>query len=314
MPANPMQRKARNSFLLGMIVTLLVCAIVGGLAYFLISNKNKNKNEEEGTLTFAYRLKKDIKALNEIKSSDVEAITISSKVVPTGSFASKTKTTNSKGKEEWKDKAFPGGKYAKIDLKAGTILGEALVVDVNTSNLQKKEDGTIEYLDDVRRVEYNMLTLPTEVTEGDFVDIRVTFPNGQNLIVVPKKEIKTILGNTVGFDMTEGEIEVMESAIVESYIIKASKLYVTQYVDAGTQEKSAKTYMPTEEVRKIMEANPDIKQSAIKSYNAGIRSYIQDERNNYEAEAQQNIEAGIQAEIENAKKAREAYLNGLTSY
>ena len=41
MVANPMQRKARNSFLLGMIITLIVCIIVGGAMFFLLTSKNK---------------------------------------------------------------------------------------------------------------------------------------------------------------------------------------------------------------------------------------------------------------------------------
>ena len=129
MVANPMQKKARNSFLLGMIITLLVCAIIGGLFYVLVIRKNEQKEAEEGTLTYVYRLKKDVQSGHEVTSADVESIVVTSKAVPADAFASKTKTKNEKGKEVWKDKAFVGGYNAKVDLKAGTILSSALVTE-----------------------------------------------------------------------------------------------------------------------------------------------------------------------------------------
>ena len=51
--------------------------------------------------------------------------------------------------------------------------------------------------------------------------------------------------------MSEGEIELMQSAIVESYIIKASKIYLTKYIDAGMQKTIAKSYSPTQEVKDL---------------------------------------------------------------
>ena len=42
MATNPMQRRARNSFLLGMLITTLILgAIIAGLVYFLMNMKNK---------------------------------------------------------------------------------------------------------------------------------------------------------------------------------------------------------------------------------------------------------------------------------
>ena len=38
MAVNPMQKKARNSFLLGMLLTFLICAIIGVVLYILIPN------------------------------------------------------------------------------------------------------------------------------------------------------------------------------------------------------------------------------------------------------------------------------------
>ncbi len=306
MVANPMQRKARNSFLLGMMITLILCAIIGVLVYFLISTQDKAKEEEEGTLTYAYRLKVDVKSGEEITLNKVESIIVTEKAVPVGAFPSKTKTTNSKGKETWVDTVFPSGYKSKLDLNAGTILGDNLVYEGE------------QLTNDVRYVEYNMLVLPTTIMEGDYLDIRLTLPNGQDLIVVSKKEVKSILGDTIGLELTEGEILMMESAIVEAYIMSASKLYAIQYVEPGIQEAAAKTYTPTEAVQGLIERNPNIIAEArteLQSrFNKDIRTWTNSDKNAYAASSQNNLETGIKEEIENARAAREAYLSGLTSY
>lgn len=306
MVANPMQKKARNAFLLGTIITLVVCIIIGVLFYVLVIRKNEKKEAEEGTLTYVYRLKNNVESGHEVTIADVESIVVTSKAVPSDAFASKTKTTDSKGKETWTDKAFPGGYNAKVDLKAGTILSSALVTEREELN------------SDLRYVEYNMLALPTTVDIGEFIDIRLKLPNGQDLIVISKKEIKTILGSTIGIELSEQEILMMESAIVEAYIMTASKIYITQYVEPGLQEAAKNTYVPTQAVQNLIAANSNIVDTAKKSlestFNEGSRAWIDSDRSSYIDEQIENIEEKLKEEIENAKAAREAYLSGLTSY
>lgn len=306
MVANPMQKKARNSFLLGMMITLIVCVVIGVLAYVILSGQEEKKEAEEGVLTYAYRLKVGVKSGEEITLDKVESIIVTEKAVPIGAFASKTKIANSKGKQTWVDKAFPSGYKSKVDLNAGTILADSLVYEGE------------QLTSDVRYVEYNMLVLPTTIYEGDYIDIRLTLPNGQDLIVVSKKEVKSIIGDTIGLELTEGEILMMESAIVEAYIMTASKLYAIQYVEPGIQEAAVKTYTPTAAVQNLIAANANIANEAKRAlqvrFDQNMRGYIDADKGAYAASSQANLESGIQEEIENAKAAREAYLSGLTSY
>ena len=254
-------------------------------------------------------------ALLVVTVADVESIAVSKKVVPQDSFQSKVLTKDAKGKESWTDRFFPSGKFAKVSLKAGTILGDSLVTGPDASYFEVDEEtNEVKIKSDIRRVEYNMITLGTDVTLGDYVDIRITLPNGQDMIIVSKKEIKSLLGNTVGFDMSEGEIELMQSAIVESYIIKASKIYLTKYIDAGIQKTIAKSYSPTEEVKNLMSKNGSIIADAFKHYDDNIRANIENQKSEYATTSQQNLEEGVKTEISNAQEARKAYLSGLDSY
>ena len=306
MVSNPMQKNARKSFLLGMVITLIVCIIIGVLFYFLVMKQEEVKQEEEGVLTYAYRLNTNVQAGQEITSSMVESIIVTEKAVPAGAFASKTKVTDERGKESWKDKAFPANQRSKVALNAGTILSSDLVY--------VGEDIT----NDLRYVEYNMLILPTTIVVGDYIDIRITLPNGQDLIVVSKKEVKSIIGDTIGLELTEDEIVMMESAIVESYIMISSKIYAIQYVEPGLQTAAEKTYTPTPAVGGLIERNGNIVSDAKKAltdkFNTDVRTWTDIERMTYAEDQKENLEEGIQEEVENARAAREAYLAGLTSY
>ena len=299
MAMNPMQKKARNAFILGAVVTLIICLLLAGLLYFLFIMPNQAKEDKEGALTYVYRLKKDIRSGKPVTAEDVESMVVTSKVVPEGAFASKVKTQDGK---DWIDKSFPEVYTAKIDLKEGTIISSNML-----------NEGQVE-LTTQKYVEYNMLTLSTQINVNDFVDIRLTLPNGQDLVVVSKKEVKFILGNTVGFEMTEGEIEQMESAVVESYIMPTSKLYVAKYMEPGLQNPARKTYTPTEAAQEVIANNPDIVEEALKNFSAGVRGWINTSRLEYVLDEEENLEERMQEEIENAKAAREAYLSGLTSY
>ena len=302
MAANPMQKKARNSFLAGMMLTFIVCLIIGALLYLFVLQNDKAKEKEDGALTYVYRLKTDIKSGIDITQEDVESVLVRSKVVPEGSFPSKIENKAKGGVLE--DTIFPVGYKSKLDLKAGTIL---------CSNLVYMKEPTA---DDSRYVEYNMVSLPTNVGVGSYIDIRLMLPNGQDLIVISRKEIKALTGDTIRLQLSEGEILMMESAIVEAYIMKAAKIYAVQYVEPGNQKAATKTYTPTVAVQELIgsKANnivDEAKKALQDKFSATVRNSIDNEKSAYQGDIKENIEAGIQKQIEDAKKAREQYLVNL---
>ena len=371
MVANPMQRKARNSFLIGALITLIICVIIFVLFYFLVIDKEKKSEKEKGEKVIAYVLNQDVKSGDIITADLLTQIEVYATMVPSNYVdvsqlynmelqdeKGNMLFTNSKGdlyinKEDNVEYKTTGEKdknnrvlvqedeegfyktkitgekvyieflnvplMAKIDMYANSIV----TLDSLASSDQK-------ITDDTRYVEYNMLVLPTTIMEGDFIDIRLTLPNGQDLIVISKKQIKSMIGDTIGLELSEDEILMMESAIVETYIMTASKLYAIQYIEPGNQAAAIRTYVPTYEARSLMSADPNITEIAreklfekfIKGEGAtlneqienGERAYINNAKNSYAASSDANLEEGLQQEIENSKAAREAYLSGLTSY
>ena len=311
MPVNPIKRKTRNAFLLG-ILTMLLVAIVAGVILFIVlikPNMEETKKAEEQVVAYVYRLKTgiNVESGKEITSDMVESVEIPINTVATDFITAKV--SNDKGKTT--DIPFVDGYKAKVLLTEGTIL--------TYSMLYEDEKVT----DSLRLMEYNMLTLPIALNVGDYVDVRLRLPNGQDLIVISKKEIKDIYGQTVSMNLKEEEILVLNSAIVEAYIMNGSaELYVAKYVEPGMQQAAVYTYMPTNEVITLINTDENIVSRArnelanlyIKEGVMGVRGQVNNSLLQYSASSKENIEQGIAEQIEAAKKAREAYLSGLEGY
>ncbi len=295
MTTNPMARKARNSFLLGVVLMLIIALIVGATFWFLVLKKNDGGISSNEKIVFAFRLKQDVKYGEEITKDMVEAVTISEKVAPAGTFNSKVQDAKT---EKWIDSAWTSGYKAKIDLKAGTILGSTLTY-------------TEELGQDIRLTEYNMLTLPTTLDVGNIVDIRLRLGNGTDFIVVSKKYVENVLGDTISLNLSEEEILLMDSAVVEAYLSNTAELYVIQYVDGGMQEAATGNYVPSSDVKNLITNNPNVITEAKTKYTQTSRELIDSGLSDKDSA---NLETGIKTQVENAKKAREAYLNGLTTY
>ena len=60
MATNPMQRKARNSFLLGMLVMLLIAGVIIAFLFMQLMNKTKKEQEELKASVKAYVLNQDV--------------------------------------------------------------------------------------------------------------------------------------------------------------------------------------------------------------------------------------------------------------
>ena len=297
MAINPMQKKARNSFLLGMLITFVICAVLVAAFYMLTILPEKKKEDTRGKEVTAYVLNRDIKSGEKVTVDMFTPISTYQSMVPQNYINS----ANVASLDE--NKAL----IAKIDMSKNTVV---------TTNSVVTEDQTV--TNDIRTMEYNMFTLPINVDIGDFVDIRITFPNGQDYIIASKKEIKNIQGNTITFELPEQDILMLNSAIVESYIMTASNIYIAKYVEPGLQEKATNTYTPTAEVVKLIASDSNIVSSAKKElaekFNTDLRNNdMNSSSSQYSENALTNVEAGLKQQIENAQKAREQYLTGLAS-
>lgn len=307
MASNPMQRKARNSFLLGVFITMIIAAIViAFLLYMMYKQKTENEEIENDKIT-VYVLIKDVESGTNVATKtekggiltkELATVEVTRKAAPetaiTASNYSNVITENS---------------LFKIDLKSGTILSTDMIVE--------SSDKT---QDDTREQEFNMIVLPSQLKEDDYVDIRLRLPSGQDYIVVSKKKILKADEITMWIKLTEDEILTLSNAIVEAYQIDGTLLYATTYVEPGIQQAASVTYIPTREVSQLINNNTNVVQTAkdelAKRYNnatllSGRNDIINPAVMATGEEAQSNVATGTATAIEAQKQTREDYVKEL---
>ena len=227
-----MQRKSRNSFLLGMLLMLVIAAVVVGILFMQIMGMKKEEAKVNSSSKTVYMLTRDIKSGEAITASDVK----STKVVTDMTTDHIATSSN-----------MSDATIAKVDLPKGAILSTSMITTTDEK-----------LTDDMRVQEYNMLILPTDLAKQDYVDIRIMFPNGQDYIVVTKKRVLQSSANTIFIKMSEDEILSMSNAIVEAYRVEGSMLYATKYEDPGMQNAATPTYPGSRETLAVIEKDPNI--------------------------------------------------------
>ena len=73
MASNPMQRKSRNSFLLGVIITLLIAGVIIALLFMQLKKKTEDLNAELNAKVNVYTLNQNVKS-GQVLTSDMFVI------------------------------------------------------------------------------------------------------------------------------------------------------------------------------------------------------------------------------------------------
>lgn len=143
------------------------------------------------------------------------------------------------------------------------IIGKVLKIDVSprtpVSLAMLYEDEKI--ADDLRWVETAVIQLPLRLQERDVIDVRLRFPNGQDYVILSKKEIKSIQYPIIWAYLDEQERLLFSSACVDAYI-NGGQIYALQYIEPRLQSKAVPNYLANEQVLKLMSINPNIVKKA----------------------------------------------------
>ena len=421
MAMNPMQRKANNSFLLGILITLLITGAIIAFLIFQVMDLNKTIEEQEAALTKVYVLKSNVKSGQIITNDMLKTLDVFTSTVPQNAIGDVEVLNSYFLADEQGNQAYTGYRFKDPTNALGTstvkdgdgfiIYSEAdynaiqddtknklteventqyitrqMIVGNNTMNVNceiKFDDEVGGYYilipettdqsiteatrytytkemleampliakidmyantvitpdmvaegqltrDDVRKQEYNIISLPTQIQTGDYVDIRLRLPDGQDLIVVSHKEVEIPVieevdsTNCIWMDLTEDEILTLSCAIVESYEMNGAKLYATRYVDPGLQNAAEETYIPNASTMALIRNDPNIVETAkaelVNRYNNDIASGNDkivresiDDATTYEdpEEAKDLVTDKTEEEITSLQDAREEYIDSL---
>ncbi|WP_322923780.1 SAF domain-containing protein [Paenibacillus campi] len=238
----------KNKIYAGVIGGLIV-AILASLGYiFLIQYQSKQlkaiKAQYEVELTLAQQALQEQQAVSskivvtigDLKAGEV----IGSKQLTTAFVSKQGAPTNA-----IVDPKQLIGKMIKIDAGKGTALTPAMVYT----------DGVTPH--DLRSREYDVMQLPRKLKKGDFVDVRIGFPNGSDYIILSKKKVEDLSGETVWYNINESELLVMSSAIVDAYL-QGARLYAIAYADPYVQNKAIPNYPANIDVIHLIQSDPNV--------------------------------------------------------
>ncbi len=314
MAMNPMQRKIRNSFLFGFLVAVIIAAVVIALLYMRVKGLKeeivKIQKSQEVALTKVFAVTKEVQKDETLTQSEeekddskkkIEVISVPSQQVPENAV------TPDNIKELFAiDPESDNPEYemtAKLNLSVNTVLTTDMVE-------KSSKSGTF------RMAEYTMISLPSKLKQGDYVDIRIAYPTSADFVVLSKVKVQDANTNTIWLKLAESQILLLNNAILESYIVEGTKIYATQYIDAAQAELNS-TYVPNATVASLIQANnfTEYDQSILDDANndvMDIRKYIDSVLAKYtDDEKTSKVNEGFTTEKTTIQAAREALMGDL---
>lgn len=247
-----MKRKKRNRMLIMIVVIVLLALIICSF--------------------FEYSKIQDLKAANTMYQTELsnnqqtvyvatDLINAGDIVTDTGENANVEKQTVYTGLESYNYiTESEMNTRAKVDIAAGVPVMYNMVTDVVVDN-------------DTRDYEISVANLTTDQKENDVVDIRVIFPNGEDYVILSKKQITNLnLENCVfTSQLNEEEILRFASAIVDTYMTTGARIYTTRYVEENIQETSTPNYPVRETTIALINSDPNVVTKATETLNLEAR-------------------------------------------
>ncbi len=187
-------------------------------------------------------------ATAEIKAGDII----------TGTTVTVAETLSGQDKNNFMSETDIGHK-ALIDIPAGMHILKNMIADEAIG-------------DSKREVEFSLNLAGENIKEGNYTDIRLRYPNGEDYIVISKTWVSRI-DTEKGYlylNLSPDEIHLISSALVDCFLKSGTYLYTTKYIAASYQEPSFVTYTPNEEVLSLIQQDPNVLDAA--------RDYLSEEK------------------------------------
>ncbi|MBQ8299134.1 MAG: hypothetical protein IJX99_04600 [Clostridia bacterium] len=214
MMLGPMKKKMIT---VGVVSFIIPCLIFGVIFAMYSSSKNEQIAELDEKVAEDIRLgfSGDLPINHIIRSEDLMELQVKDISIPGNSYTTARK-------EE------VIGQKLKLPVYSKTMVVDTMFYDLDD-----------DVNNDVRVRELNMLALPSDLEQGDYIDIRVLFPTGEDFLVAVAKEViqlgQSAESNSIFIELTEEEQEKLNGAIIESYIYDSIKVYAVKYANEKEQ-------------------------------------------------------------------------------
>lgn len=253
-----------NRVLKVIVITLLLLILVGSSGYLFYKNITLNKSYEAatqqvtqlqaklnavGTFADVFTVRTSVKMGQEIKEEDLILQTVPTSSVPSNVITNKQSLI---------------GNYFRIEMEPGVPITADFVV-------------SDKYIGSVYERDIFLDSLPIGTTVGDYIDIRVVLPGGEEFVIFPHKRINARFENAVKMKLDEADLWLYTSMMVDRSLYKdvGFKIYATKYVDPGAHDKTVAYYPVRKEVVDIMNISGNLTDiQKARMFNDNLRTSI----------------------------------------
>lgn len=246
MSVTEFKRKSKKAYFLFGAITIFLPACLVCIAFslkmnaFMKENRVLSKKLEAQISQKGYVLLQEIKAGEKIEDDMLtEVVLTSKKGISIQAFS----------------KSAIVGKYAKSEFKKGMMLNPQCVYE------------PMEYSKDMRVKMFDFIDLSPSINSGDYVDIRITYPNGEDYIIANHKLVLSVVASEkedgtnqrvhIGMKVSEEEILRLTSAYVDTQCYTGTKIYAISYLDEF-QQPGTVNYPVNMDVFQLLGWNPNL--------------------------------------------------------
>ena len=279
------------------ICGVVIAALIGCSGYFMYQYF-KVKGEKEvlimqnaelqstidaiGPVTTAYTVSNDVKSGDTIGPDDFV------EMVYPESCVTDTTILNTSSIE---------GKLYKVNLQPGTPVTSDMVMEDTYTDTVYEKDMVFEYL-------------PLGLSIGDYIDIKISLPYGEPLVVMPHKRIEQIVyeNNIIKTYMTPAQKALWESALRDKSLYRDAglNLYVEKYVEPGVQNETLASYPVRQEIAAFVMIDRNIKNKK-ECINNTLRQSIDEILEMVDQNDKGKLSSGVSSEAGALSGAKSAY-------
>ena len=181
--------------------------------------------------------------LNNVKTANVESQNIYTSL-PAESYITKDQL----------------GTIATVDIAKGQPIMANIVRDLDIT-------------EDTREFEIGAANLMVDQENNDVIDIRISYPNGEDYTVLSKKTVNNLSLAQANFwtYLSEDEILRYQSAVVDAYQTTGTRIYATRYVEDNLQKAATPNYLVRSETIDLIRKDPNIYKKAEETMDAAAR-------------------------------------------
>lgn len=236
----------RGKLNIGLIVVMIILIILNVFQFFFWKNLNDDTAKQYtaeisnlnatiagyGEEVTCYTVTAAVKAGDEITEDSIEEM----------------KTYSSLLTEQYiTDLDSILGRYYKVALNPGTPIFTNCIMDEELDDTNRDRDIVLDHM-------------TVGLQEGDYIDVRITMPYGDDYIVLSHKRVYGIHEESIKLYLNEVEWNTYQGALIDYFLNQeyGCTIYADKYVEPGLQVDAVPYYAVPTNIAALMQRNPNV--------------------------------------------------------